>query len=249
MPIYGLLLCYLLIHLTGCATQPEKALTSDFWFKRQKSVAVMSFPIPKAQQHINGQQGGVFDLMGSLIHESAPTPLKIRLGQIPPLALQTLPRQITERLIQQGFNVKEVATPPHLRSISHKEGFSQYDIKQERSYFGTDYVLILHTPSWGLIRSCYGVIPLGAPQAHVELSGELIDTNDNHLAWYYNNHINQTIQGEWNQGPHYDNLVRSIEITVEEAKQKLLRDFFRTATLPEPLANRKNETPSPLEHL
>lgn len=229
------LLLSLGVSLAGCATQKIIPLTSDFWFKKQKTVAVISFPVPRAQQELSGQQG-MLDVVASMVHGASRTPINVCLENIDTQSLKLLKERVAERLFQQGFVVKEIDAMPEFELLKAQEGFSHYNVAAQRTNLGTDYVLLLNIPTWGIVRPYYGFIPLTAPQAHVQLKGELVDTHTNRLAWYYDADVIRPIQGSWDDAPNYPNLVHTVEATVDEAKSKLERDLFRTATLPKEIA-------------
>lgn len=212
--------------MTGCATQKNMELSDNFWQQKNQKIVVAKSKAPKPEVMQVGNQG----LIDYAINTQMAKPINERLEKVDTSWYPALQRAFTQKLAAHGMQPSIYPTDLNIKKLPS----SNKDINK---YAATDYstviapvnantFLIIQLDSLGAIRKYSGFIPTGAPEAHCSITGELVDTKDQHLLWRYKADVTIPVQGEWDQPPAYTNLNNALQLAITTAQQEVIDNFF-----------------------
>jgi hypothetical protein len=199
--------------LVGCATQPNVALSEDFWRQPKQKIVVAATQAPEPQLYMIGGQG----LLDLAVAKMANNSFEKHINHADLSWYYALPMRFTNQLKQR----KMLAHFYPEKLNDEKQSYSRVS-----SETNSNALLIIKLNALGASRRYSGFIPIGAPQAYCVLQGELINTQNDQVLWRHEVRMTQAIQGEWDQSPSYPNFNNALKLAVRSAQEELLDSFF-----------------------
>ena len=91
--------------------------------------------------------------------------------------------------------------------------------------YGIDLLILMETYRVGGDRIYNGIIPTGDPRATFGVLSRMIDLNNNQLMMNQRTFLFNNAEGEWDEPPKYPGLTNSFYITMEQAREAVLKIF------------------------
>lgn len=211
---------YLLIisssFLFGCAT-PERniRLAEEFWQNPKPKVAIARIhPESKPCLLKLGNQG----LLDFAINSAVTNKLDRHLEKI---SFDWYHEELPQKFVTE-LKRRNISAQIHEKSILPKQKKSASVIVEVAG----DKLLLLELQGLGAVRNYYSFIPSSAPKAYCNLKGELIDRQDKKVLWRHFAKIEEVVQGEWDQPPHYPNLTNALKLAISSAQEEVIDSFF-----------------------
>ncbi|HEY7986590.1 MAG TPA: hypothetical protein VIE17_06685 [Methylophilaceae bacterium] len=220
--------------LFGCVTVTKPvSLNPSFWQARDKPVGIATTVAQPPTAYMIGDQG----LLDIVINRANAAKLMDHLAKLETPKLKSLPNDFGSQLQARGFKVvyiTEPVDPEKLPKFSGKSGTTQFAERDYRSFKekrnfkeqGVDKLLVISVDAVGTIRSYWGFLPGGPPQADIALHGQLIDLNTNELLWYEKIAGVKAVPEPWDQEPAFPNVTDTITKDTDESIEKLEQSFF-----------------------
>lgn len=198
--------------LTGCA-QRSVQLSDEFWQTRNQKVSIATFKAPEPEIHRKGNQG----LIDYAINTAVSSKMSKALKRLDLSWYNNLYLSFAERLKKQKIHT-------NVLTKQFEKGKKEHEILLSQA--AGDKILTLELRAIGARRTYYGFIPTGAPTAYCVLVGELMDPKDKKVWWHHETEIITPVNGPWDQSPDYPNLMSTLHIAIQEAKQEMIDSFF-----------------------
>jgi hypothetical protein len=219
----------LIVLLSGCATKRENLVLGDAFLQTPSTVVIVEVSgLEKPSYRKDGDQG----LLDVFINEAFAKAITKRLETI------DVQRVLTEdyyKVFSKSFSLRRFKVVPGLQHLSAKElgappvdkaDFAPHDFRGLKEKYGAGHALILQPIAFGLTRSYYSFIPLGAPQGYVDLTAYVVDLTDNSLEGYFHTAVHMPVEGKWDEGPEYVNLMEASKHALTEALNQVHNHFF-----------------------
>lgn len=214
--------------LAGCATvQKPIPATPALFDNKDRAVAIAIEKMPEPDQIMLGSQG----LLDIAINRANAKAIVDRLRTQDFTTVSGLPESFRKGLESRQIKVVMINEPLVTEDMpkfteGSGEGIALRDYRPLAKKYNADKLLLVTARSLGTIRSYYGFLPLGAPQGYVALTGQMIDLSSNRLEWYEQVESYTAANGEWDQAPDYENLMRAVDESTRGAVAKLRGQFF-----------------------
>lgn len=222
-----------LLLLSACVTvTPNFSAKPEFWSEKDKIIGVAIEQPPKPTAFKVGNQG----LLDVAINQANASKLETHLNGLDTSKISELADRVAAYLRQKGFMVKRIAEPIRVDTLAileNKNNDAQNGyIMADRDYtplkqkYGVDKIVMLSIVRMGTIRNYYGFIPLGEPSGMCNLSGKVVNLNDNHLEW--NQAVAQTTpnsDGPWDVPPDFPGLTKAVYGAFDQSRNTLYNDF------------------------
>jgi hypothetical protein len=221
-----LIISFLSIFLTGCATDPNVQLKNQFWQAKKKTVVVAGSTLPKPQLYQQGAQG----ILDIAISSAVTDGFSKYLSSFDLQPITDGKKEFVRRLRDKNMQVVISDDAINLNNLQdYKRDTKRYATKnftQLNGQFDADDVLIISVKKIGAVRNYYGFIPLGAPKAFCNVEGQLVDLQTNEILWLHNAEVMLDVAGNWDQPTTYPNFSSTLNNTINMAKDELINDFF-----------------------
>lgn len=217
--------------LCGCETIPqrENLKIGDRFFKTKPKVVILQLdPLGRARYIKDGDQG----LLDFAINKMVCSGQEDAINNIDTDHLLDVAyfKNFKQTFTTRGAKILEDKKPLVIKDFQPTDPkfieLAAYDFTHLRNQFKADYALILHMTTYGLIRSYYGFIPTGAPEAFANFTISLVDLKTNVLLGYYTskNDGTSSMGGIWNHedGDVQRHLEDHIDMKLENARQFLI---------------------------
>lgn len=216
--------------LSACAATPQFAARPEFWSEKDRVIGVAIAKPPAAAAHKQGQQG----LLDLAINAGMANELDAHLNKLDTAQINELADRMVVYLKGKGYNAKRIADPIDVETLPKFEAkddasgkhYAAKDFSVVKKTHGVDKVLLLSINAIGTIRSYYGFVPLGAPQGISNLSGQVVNLQNNSLEW--NQAASQVVpntEGEWDMPPSYPGLTKAVNNAFEQSRNMLYNQF------------------------
>ncbi len=225
-----LAVCVVAATLAACASQPKDVeLNEQFWQDHTQTVAVAESTKPEAHLEKTGNQG----LIDYAINSAMTSTFENHINGTDLSWMETYQASLVSELEGHYIKAVIVKTPIDITALPQsKQDNKKYAVKTYAPLsmkVGDDKLLVITLNKIGAIRNYYGFIPSGAPSAIVDMTGRLVDINSNEIYWRHNARVVTSINGNWDQPPHYDNFNSALEIAVDTAKDELRSSLLNNA--------------------
>jgi hypothetical protein len=207
-----ILYIFIAIVLSACAG-PKVKLDGNYWRSGSKTIAVVMDPAPaQAAAYKVGAQG----LLDSAINTMMASGLEGHLKTIKVEEAITVKQDLEAKLNQMGHKTIQIEPLltyeklPDFKATSSEGYFSEKDIKSLLKDEKADAIVFIYTPKVGTVRSYYGFVPLGAPEATATFTADMISAGDNKILANFNTTSVSPIEGSWDQSPDYPNVSAAI---------------------------------------
>ncbi len=208
------LLATLLSALTACATQPNVQLADNFWQNNKKEkITVATAKAPTPELYEMGNQG----LLDYAIAESMNKGFNNYLKTTDLNWYHSLPMGFAAKLKQRNI---------HVNTSVEQLDAKQSDYAAFAGQTNSDEMLVIKLQAVGAKRQYFAMVPTGAPEAYVVMTGELVNPTNKQVLWRYQTTVSQPVQGNWDQPPNYPNFNSALKLAANSAQQELMDSFF-----------------------
>ncbi|MBA1272396.1 hypothetical protein [Stutzerimonas azotifigens] len=210
--------------LTGCASpQLPIALEDSIWSERDKTIGVAIVELPKPSVQLIGNQG----LLDLAINTGLAAGLRSKVETWELASVEDIPQKLADELTQRGYKAKVL---PALKLSDFKEsgaklGYAKQDFTPLRQQQQVDKLILVSLSVAGTLRSYYSIMPTSDPLSQVGGLTQVIDLEDNRLAFYQTFGSTRAADGEWDEGPDYPNLTNAFYQALDESEQRILAPF------------------------
>lgn len=214
--------------LAGCATvQKPIPATSALFNNKDKTVAIALEKMPEPGQRMLGSQG----LLDVAINRANAAAIVERLQRQDFTLVSGLPEDFRKGLESRQMKVVMIKEPIDTEAMpkfveGSGEGVALRDYRPLAKQYNADKLLLVTARALGTKRTYYGFMPLEAPQGYIALTGQLVDLSTNRLEWYEQVETIVGAQGDWDQSPEYENLMRAVSESTRATTSKLRGAFF-----------------------
>ncbi len=231
-PIVYLLTLLCGLWTIGCASVlPPVPLDPAFWKDTKPTIAVAMTAIPKPKTTKTGSQG----LLDMAVNEAMGSELDAHLNALDVSSFKQMQETFRERLVANGFSVKDMQDPINVDNLVDFEGpsgavhYMDKDFRRLKQQLGVDKLLLLEVIYIGTMRRYYGFVPLEDPTIHCSARGTLIDLSDNRVLWHHSELRISNVPDPWDQGPAFPNLTRTLGNAMMKVQTSIPRIFFAGA--------------------
>ncbi|RLK33794.1 hypothetical protein [Cupriavidus plantarum] len=214
--------------LAGCATvQKPIPATSALFNNKEKTVAVAIEKLPEPGQRMLGNQG----LLDVAINRANAAAIVERLQRQDFTMVSSLPEDFRKGLESRQMKVVMIQEPLVTEDMpkfveGSGDGVALRDYRPFAKKYNADKLLLITARALGTKRTYYGFIPTEPPQAYIALRGQLVDLSTNRLEWYEDVETIVAANGDWDQSPDYENLMRAVDESTRVTTSKLRGAFF-----------------------
>ncbi len=224
-----IILIAMTVYISGCGVS-RIALKPDFWEKNDQKIGVAILEYPEAGAHRQGSEG----LLDMAINSALSQEMGAYLKNIEIDIFEDVADIFVSHLQEKNYQAKVLKEKIVLEKVSgfKPEGsgnFLKVDVRFMGKKNDIDKLILLGVDRYGTLRKYYGFIPLGAPQALFQVTGQMIDLKTNEKQWLVKMKENEStvrIVGKWNQPSDYPNLTKAIVTAIKKAKKYLVNSFF-----------------------
>lgn len=231
MRFLKLLLFFLVcILLTGCITiTPDVPISHKFYEQTNKKLGICLIE----KKHAEFITLGDNSLLSIAVVASATDKIKAHFKTIDISEFSTIKSQLSNLLEKKGFNVIIVNDVPKFDSMpkftdpntKDKVYFYEKNLMPLKEKYGVDFLVLLKPYRVGGQRMYNGVIPKGDPYATFGVLTSIVNLNNNQLSMNQRTYLTRKAEGAWDEPPNYPGLTNSFFITMEQAKEGVLKSF------------------------
>lgn len=220
------LLLFLL--LVGCGGRQDMEINKTVFDKPSSIVIVQVDGLENPGFYKEGQQGVVDFLISNAV--AGEVIEKIRTINVEEIVDQHYFKPFESAFLAKSFKVVKDSEKLKKSSLVKHEGdqdkCADFNFKNLKTSYNTDYALVLEPKLFGTIRKYYGFIPLGSPKGYTEVKVYLVRLEDNAVLGHYNADAKIGVKGDWDAPPDYAELVKATKTALATALNNAYLHFF-----------------------
>lgn len=218
-----------ILSLAGCATVPDVPLQKKFWQDHKQKVNITTNKPDNAYLYQTGGEG----LLDIAINDIVTNKFQTYLKTYPVQKITNVKWTFLKTLKENNINASIYNYPINITKLDKYSGdnkkFAVNNYMPFAAKIGNHKLLLVSVDAVGATRSYYGFIPLGAPKAICQLTGRLINVQNNKILWRHFSNVDLAVSGSWDQPPNYPNFTKTLNQAIANAQQDLLHSFVENA--------------------